>query len=126
MSSRRHHRRTSSNDVNDIKRLRLSTPDLDHSDNQDAASVVNYTTNSGTSLNAPNSGNANTTTRRSASPDHHSHSHSHSSLHHLRCVTCTPPASSTSTATNGIATAATTSSNTPLFTAGSATSHSGK
>ncbi|KAI8886489.1 hypothetical protein K501DRAFT_60452 [Backusella circina FSU 941] len=123
ISTRRHHRRTSSNDVNDIKRLRLSTPDLDHSDNQDTASVVNYTTSSGSTLNAPNGGNAGTTTRRSASPDHHSHSHS--SLHHLRCVTCTPPAS-TSTAANGNGTTATTSSNTPLFTAGSATSHSGK
>ncbi|ORE17957.1 hypothetical protein BCV71DRAFT_235359 [Rhizopus microsporus] len=43
--NRRHHRRTSSNDVNDIKRLRLSTPDLDHVEGLQEANVDSSSTN---------------------------------------------------------------------------------
>ncbi|ORE09208.1 hypothetical protein BCV72DRAFT_248268 [Rhizopus microsporus var. microsporus] len=43
--NRRHHRRTSSNDVNDIKRLRLSTPDLDHVEGLQEANVGSSSTN---------------------------------------------------------------------------------
>ncbi|KAI9022872.1 hypothetical protein CLU79DRAFT_804256 [Phycomyces nitens] len=79
-SARRHHRRTSSNDVNDIKRLRLSNPpELDEDPTPTPTPVTNTPT---------------TSTRRSATPDHHHHHH-----HHLRCVTATSTSSSTSTNT---------------------------
>jgi hypothetical protein len=81
--TRRHHRRTSSNDVTDIKRLRLSTPNFDNANEESSgASGLSSSTsslvrlgNNATAASAQTSSNANNT-RRAATPDHRSSSSS--------------------------------------------------
>ncbi|KAG2187841.1 hypothetical protein INT44_000591 [Umbelopsis vinacea] len=83
---RRHHRRTSSNDVTDIKRLRLSTPNFENGNEE--SSNTTPLSSSASSLGRINSANvassvpstsptaitATINTRRAATPDHRSSS----------------------------------------------------
>lgn len=81
--TRRHHRRTSSNDVTDIKRLRLSTPNFDSANEEtSSASGLSSSTsslvrlgNNATAASAQGSSTVNNT-RRAATPDHRSSSSS--------------------------------------------------
>ncbi|CAO3640195.1 unnamed protein product [Mucor hiemalis] len=90
-TGRRHHRRTSSNDVNDIKRLRLSTPDLGHTESstqsqQEQQQQQQLQQPQLQPIQQPHNGTS--STRRSASPEHYNHHHHHHLNHHpLRCVT---------------------------------------
>lgn len=76
--TRRHHRRTSSNDVTDIKRLRLSTPNFENaneesSTNMSSSSVRNSTVVASGAIQSTTSAITTATinnTRRAATPDH--------------------------------------------------------
>jgi hypothetical protein len=77
--SRRHHRRTSSNDVTDIKRLRLSTPNFENANEESSTTnglsststlVRNATVVGAPGQTAANTATATINTRRAATPDH--------------------------------------------------------
>lgn len=79
---RRHHRRTSSNDVTDIKRLRLSTPNFENGNEESSnATALSSSASSLGRINSanvassvpstsPTAMNATINTRRAATPDH--------------------------------------------------------